>query len=112
MQDSYFLGLRVATYSDHIEVKPVLRDLMSIQEIANVPAADNEIAIRDGRVAIASFLIGKLQRMTKLIGPDLSKKPNDALSLQNTRATLIKGKIRALNIVIDFTTAADSVNEI
>ena len=36
-----FLGLSVATYSDHIEVKPVMRDVIIIQKFGNM-AADTE----------------------------------------------------------------------
>ena len=71
---------------------------MSIQEFGNVPATGNEMAIGDGMVAMSRSLIGKLQWMTTLKRPDLSKKLNDALSLLNTGPTW--GVIRALNNVV------------
>ena len=92
-----FLGLSVATYSDHIEVKSVWRDVMSA---VDKPAADNEMAIGDGMVAMAGSLIGKLQWMTTLIRRDLSKWLNAALSLLNTRST--RRVNRVLNNVVRF----------
>ena len=38
-----FVGLNVATHNDHIEVEPVLGDVLSNQEFGNMPAADNEM---------------------------------------------------------------------
>ena len=97
-QNFDFLGLSIETYNDHIEVKPVLRDVMLIQELGNMPAVDNEMAIEDGMVAMARSLNGKLQWMTTLLRANLSKKLNDALSLLNTRTTW--GVVRALSIVV------------
>ena len=45
------------------------------------------MAIGEGMVAMTGSLIGKLQRLTTLIRPDLSKRLNEALSLLNTRPT-------------------------
>ena len=73
-QNFDFLALSVATYSDHIETKPVLRDVISIQDFGNMPAAEKEMAIRDRMVAMTRSLIGKLQWMTTFIRPDFSKK--------------------------------------
>ena len=73
-QNFDFLGLSIETYNDHIEGKPVLRDVMSIQEVGRMMAANNEMAIGDVMVAMTRSLIRKLQRITTLIRPDLSKK--------------------------------------
>ena len=97
-QNFDFLGLSIETYSDHIEIIPVLREVMFIQEFDNMPAADNEMANGDGMVAMAKSLFGKLQSMETLFRPDLSKRLNDALSLLNTRLTW--GVTRALNNVV------------
>ena len=80
-QNVDFHGFSAPTYIDHVEVKPVLRDVMSIQDFGKMPAADIEMAIGDGLVAMARSLIGKLRWMTTSIRPDLSKKLNDAHSV-------------------------------
>ena len=60
-QNFDFLGISVATYNDPIEVKPVLRDVTTIQEFGHKPAADNEMALGDGMLVMARSLISKLQ---------------------------------------------------
>ena len=95
-----FLGLSVETYSNHIEVKTALRDVMSIQKVGNMPAADNKMSIGVGLVGMAGIMIGKLQWMTTLVRPDLSKGLNDALSLSNTAPTWGRGLSRAFKKVV------------
>ena len=56
LQIFQFLELSMATYSDHIQVTPILRVVMTIQEFRNEPATDNEMAIQDNIVAMARSL--------------------------------------------------------
>ena len=92
------LCLSVSSYCNHIEVRPRTKVTMFIQEFENMSAADNEMTVFIRFVNLASWLVGKLKCVTTLIRPDHEKRPNNFLSLLNTRPTWIV--IRALNIVV------------